>query len=237
MTNKQDDTSGVIDDSNDTNKANNDNNTDDKNKELPPEIAELVRKGVDEALQPIKAKLDDAYAKVETANREAEKARQEKQAIELKQLEAEGKHLEAYELRLKAEREARELAEAEAARVREENTNLTRDSTVKTMLSVYKFRSEKAAGMAYQEIIGSLIKNDKGEWVHKSGIAIKDFVFAFAESKDNAFLFDHKVSTGAGSSKVKGNSGEKGNSSSLFEMSQEEVLKRAAEGTLPHQRK
>ena len=72
---------------------------------------------------------------------------------------------------------------------------------------------------------------EKGEWVHKSGVAVKDFVKTFAENEDNAFLFKQKQNSGNGSQNVPPSSNT--TKKSLFEMTQDEVLQMAAEGKLP----
>ena len=91
--------------------------------------------------------------------------------------------------------------------------------------------------MAFDEVTSQLVQNEKGEWVHKSGVAVKDFVKTFAENEDNAFLFKAKVSTGGGGSgpKKEGDTSS-GDTGSLFKKSQDEVIKLAMEGKLPSRR-
>ena len=86
--------------------------------------------------------------------------------------------------------------------------------------------------MADREIIGQLVRDESGTWVHRSGVSVKDFVKTFAEVEDNAFLFKPKINNGTGNSGAKPTN-TSSDKKSLFEMSQEEVLKMAREGKLP----
>lgn len=148
----------------------------------------------------------------------------EKRQAELKRLQEEGKHKEAYEMQLAEIKSGKEAAEKRVI-------ELTRDMELKSVLGTLNFRNDNALEMAYREIVGQLVQNEQGVWVHKSGVPVKDFVKSFSDTEDNAFLFKPKVSSGSGSQGTKTNnpSGEK---TSLFNLSQDEVLKRAREGTL-----
>ena len=106
---------------------------------------------------------------------------------------------------------------------------------MKSILGTLNFRNEAATEMARRDIVGQLVQNDDGTWVHRSGVSIADFAKAFSENIENAFLFKPKVSSGGGSStttKTVDSSGDK----SLFAMSQEEVLKHAANGGVRRKR-
>jgi hypothetical protein len=191
-----------------------------------PVLEELLSKKVQESLQPIKEKLDNAFkmrdealakvAEFEKKEREAEKAR----------LKEAGKLTELFEMQLAEERAAREAAE-------KQNVQLTRDISVKSILATLDFRNEKSREMAYKEIVEQLVRNEQGEWVHRSGINVRDYVKAYAEQEDNSFLFRPKVSSGSGGSSPSTSSSTSSKQKSLFEMSQEEVLQLAMEGKLP----
>ena len=184
-----------------------------------------VQQTVETQLKPIKESLDKAYAaRDEALKKVAEFERQQREA-EVQRLRDEGKHREAYEKEIAAERAARQALE-------EQNVRLTRDIEVKSAMQTLPFRSENASEMAFKEISAQLTKNDRGEWVHKSGISIKDFVKAFSEDEDNAFLFKSKASTGTGSTGTSQASESSSESKSLFALPQEEVLRRAAAGQL-----
>lgn len=186
---------------------------------------EQLEKAVAEKLQPIKTSLDTAYqARDEALKRVAEFEKQARDA-EIKRLEEEGKHREAYEKRLEEERTTRLSLE-------QENVRLTRDINVKDAMSGLPFRSDSAYEMTFKEITSQLVRNEKGEWVHKSGVSIKDFVKSFSENDDNAFLFKSKASTGTGSTGTSLPPSGSGEQKSLFNMPQEEVLKLAAAGKL-----
>lgn len=190
-------------------------------------VERLVKEKVEESIKTIKSKLDKAYeSRDEALKRIAEFEKKERDA-ELKRLKDEGKEREAYELQLAQERAAREALE-------KQNTELTRDVEVRQALASIEFRNEKARQLAYSDIVGQLVRNEQGVWVHRSGVAIKDFIRVFAESEDNAFMLKPKVSSGSGSTSTsnKGASSGTTRKKSLFEMSQEEVLKLAQEGKL-----
>ena len=190
-----------------------------------PDIEKLVQAKLDEALKDIKTKLDKAYGARDEALKKVAEFEREKKEAELKRLQEEGKHKEAYEMQLAEERAKREAAE-------KRNVELTRDIEVRNALSSHPFRNDNALEMAYREVVGQLVQNEQGAWVHRSGVSIKDFVKSFAENDDNAFLFKPKVSSGSGSQGTKPTNASGGEKKSLFSMSQEEVLKLAREGKL-----
>jgi hypothetical protein len=186
-------------------------------------VEKLVSERVAEALKPIKEKLNKAYSAKEEAERKAAEYEKEKREAELARLKEEGKHKEAYEMQLAAEREEKE-------KLKRENIALTRDNQVRIALATLNFRNEKANEMAFSEVVGQLVQNDKGEWVHRSGVSVKDFIKAFSEEKDNAFLFKAKSNSGSGgSAPVKESEGSSENGS-LFKKPQNELLQSIAEG-------
>lgn len=191
----------------------------------PPkeDLDKIIQARVSDALKDIKSKLDNAYSARDTALKKvAEFERKEKDA-ELLRLKEEGKHQEAYELQL-----AQERAKVDALEKR--NIELTRDIDVKNALSAFTFKSESAADMAYKTIVSELVRNENGEWVHRDGNSITDYVKKFSDS--NNFLFEQKVSTGPGVTATKPTTSST-NAKSIFDLSQEEVLKLASEGRLP----
>ena len=187
-------------------------------------VQKLVEAQVAEALKDIKDKLNKAYEARDTAIKEkAELERREKEA-NLKRMEEEGKHKEVLELRLAESNAALDVANKRI-------TELTRDVEVREALGGLPFRNEKAAKVAYKEVVDALVQDDKGVWRHKSGVSIKDYVEAFSKDEDQAFLFKTKTSSGAGTSTTTTTTETK--PGSLFAMKQEDVLKMAAEGKLP----
>ena len=188
-------------------------------------IAKLVQAQVAEQLKEVKAKLDNAYAARDEANRKFAEAEQREKEAKLKQMEEEGKHKEVLETRLA---EANAKIEVADRRIVE----LTRDIEVREALSGLPFRNEKAAKIAYKEVVEGLQQDANGNWKHKSGISIKEYVEAFSKDDEQSFLFKTKTSSGTGSTGANGEP-PRNKSGSLFEKSQEEVLKMAREGTLP----
>jgi len=188
-------------------------------------LEEQIQAGIDEALKPIKEKLDGAYdARDEAIAKVKDFERKEREA-ELARLEEEGKHKEAYESRL-----AEEKAETEA--LKKENVKLTRDISVKNELAKYEFRNGTASEMAFRNVADSLVQDDKGTWVHKSGDNIETTVKDFLENSDNSFLLKVKTSSGSGNDTeiLPDTSGTE--SKSLFTKPIAEVLKLAGEGKL-----
>jgi len=184
-----------------------------------------VSEKVNESLKDIKGKLDGAFTARDEALRKIAEFEKKERDAEVKRLKEEGKEREAFEMQLAQERARVETLERQ-------NTELTRDVEVRGLLSNLTFRNDKAVEMAYQDIVGQLVRDERGHWVHRSGIPVKEFIKHFAESDDNAFLFKPKTSTGSGGSGPKTNSGSSGDKGSLFKMSQAEVIKMAAEGKL-----
>ena len=188
-------------------------------------VEKLVNERLDANLKPIKEKLDSAYERLEASNKKVKEFEAKERAAELKRLEDEGKHQEVFNMRLAEERAAKE---ALAAR----NIELTRDVEVRAALASQDFRNEKAVDMAFQDVVKDLIRNEAGVWVHRSGVSIKDYVKTFIADEDNAFLLKVRTSSGSGGAGPNNTNASSGTSTSLFAQSQEEVLKKAASGTL-----
>jgi hypothetical protein len=216
------------------NKDQNQNN-DDKNKQTQDDankvtdskdvdVVKLVQEKVDEQLKDIKSKLDKAYGSRDEALKKVAEFETAKKEAELQRLKEEGKHKEVYEMQLAEEKAKREAAE-------KRNVELTRDIDVRNALGAQPFRNDNAREMAYREIVGQLVQNEQGVWVHKTGSSISEFVNTFANNDTNSFLFKPKASSGSGSSGVN-TSNTSSDNKSLFAMSQDEVLKMAREGKL-----
>ena len=203
------------------------NQNQDQNKKIDPtnpEIQAMIKSAVAEAVKDVKVKLDAAYAKRDEALQKVSEFEQKERDLEIKRLQDAGKEREAFELQL-AELKANQET------LQKRNLELSRDVDARQALSAFAFRNEKAAKMAFDEVTSQLVQNEKGEWVHKSGVTVKDFVKTFAENEDNAFLFKQKQNSGNGSQNIPPSSNT--TKKSLFEMTQDEVLQMAAEGKLP----
>lgn len=185
-------------------------------------IAKLVKEKVDAVLAEIKPKLDNAYQSRDEALKKLAEFEQKEKELQIKKLEEEGKLKEAYELKL-AE------SNAKISALEKSNTELSRDTQVRSALSGLDWRNDVASEMAYREVVANLVRNDKGQWVHSSGVSIKDYIGQFAKDENWSFLFKPKSSSGAGTTQT--NSGTSTTTKkSVFEMSQAEVLAKAAKG-------
>jgi hypothetical protein len=188
-------------------------------------VAKLVAEKVQQELSSIKKKLDDAYASRDEAVKKAALFEEQQKSVKLKQLEEEGKHKEVYEMKL-----AELAAKYEAASAR--NIELSRDLVVRDALKGLDFRNEVAAEMGYKDILNQLVQDENGQWVHKTGVSIKEFVNGvFAKDEDKSFLFKPKTTSGAGTQQPSGTP-KFDPKKSLFEMSQEEVLALATQGKI-----
>lgn len=195
---------------------------------IKAEAEKLAQTLKDEGLKEIKDKLDKAYGERDAAKTAAEKAEADKRAAELKALEAAGKEKEALEHRLKdqeeatkKEREAREAAE-------KRNLELSRDSEIKSALSIAEFKSPAAMEYAFSNIVAMLIRNEQGKWVSRAGTTIQDLAKTYIEDPNNAFLLKAKQNSGGGSQQgaPAGGTGE----TSLFKKTQAEVLEMVRKG-------
>lgn len=203
---------------------------DDKNKDTysKEDVDRMIKEATDKVLGELKSKLDNAYTAKKEAEDRAKTLEEEKRALEIERLKEQGKEKEAAEAEIKALKEANEKLE-------KRNVELTRDNELTALVADLPFRSDAARKMALKDIKAELVKDDKGNWVHKSGDTMEAFVKTFSESPDNEFLFKAKEDNGGGSPAPKPNAGGKPVEGSVFGMSQADVLKAAAEGKLPNQ--
>jgi hypothetical protein len=221
------------DDNNDNNDGTNDDNNDsssiviDQNDPDPvaPTVAEQIQKGIDDALAPIKTKLDKSFELRDDALLQVELLKKEKREEELKRLEDEGKHTELAEAKLAD-------VTAENATLKKTNTELTRDMSVKSALADYEFRNSSANDMAFRNITENLVQNEHGIWVHKSGETIADTVKEFLDDTENSFLLKAKRSSGSGSDDQQIDTSQGAPSGKLADMPVAEVLKLAEGGNL-----
>jgi cation transport regulator ChaB len=187
---------------------------------------------VDAKLKEVKEKLDGAYTKRDEALKKVAEFEAKEREAELARLKEAGKHHEAFEIE-------RATLQAEKEALEKRNIELTRDNDVRMALNGLdkSFRNEKAVKVAFREISDELVKNDKGEWLHKSGATIEAFVKTFSDDETNGYLFKVVTSSGGdlGGNKNNNNDGKK--VTSLFAMKGSEVLQLAKEGKLPNQRK
>lgn len=183
----------------------------------------------------IEALVEERLAKMkENMNR---MAKERDEALKLK-AELEQKAKDETLARLKEEGKVQEALEMELAEAKaklevyeKETTKLKRDGVLNDALSGIEFRNEKSRDMARQDIVGELVQNEDGAWVHKSGTNIRDYVEAYSKSEDNSFLFRIKSNTGAGSGSPAG-APSTDTAKSIGELSTTEILALAAKGKL-----
>ena len=193
-------------------------------KEEKVDIKSLVDAEVSKAIKNIKVNLDSAYKERDEALAQVEKTKADKQKAEIEALEKAGKHSEVMQMKLNELNTKLETYE-------QKNTELSRDNAVRTQLNSLNFKSEKAAKMAYQDIVGSLKKDATGNWVHENGLSIADAVSSYAKDDNNSFLFSVKANVGSGVNPAKPTSGNNP-VKNIKEMSTDELLSNIEKGTV-----
>jgi hypothetical protein len=197
---------------------------------------EKIEAAVAARVAKAKESLDKAFAERDDARKQVAAFEEKERQAELKRLEEAGEYQKAAQLRVDAaEAKAAEIqARLDASEAR--TVELTRDNSLRAAMSTYTFRSEKAHRMAFDDIVEQLVKDKDNNWVHKSSISIEAAVKAFADDEANSFLFKAKTSSGSGDTAVKKTDVEK-KPTSLFQMSQADVLAAAAKGSLRKERR
>ncbi len=195
-----------------------------KTTEPSTDIQTLVNDEVAKAIKNIKGNLDNAYNERDTYKAEIAKIKADAQATEIATLEKQGKHQEVMAIQMAELTKKLETYETK-------NTELSRDNAVRAQLNGLDFKNEKAATMAYGDIVSNLAKNADGEWMHTSGVTINEAVSSYSKDDKNAFLFNVKANAGSGISPVKSAVGTIP-TKSIKDMDQSEVLKAVAEGKL-----
>ena len=187
-----------------------------------PNIKQMVDEEVSKAIANIKVNLDNAYKQRDDALSEVNKIKEEKRQAEIAGLEQQGKHSEAMQIKLNE-------VNARLEQYEQKNTELSRDNAVRTQLNALNFKSEKAAEMAYSDIVNSLKKDATGNWVHETGSSINETVSNYAKDDNNAFLFSVKANMGSGVSPAKPSTGTNP-VGSIKDMSTEEMLNAVSKG-------
>jgi hypothetical protein len=188
------------------------------------DIKSLVDAEVAKAIKNIKTNLDNAYSERDNALAAVAEAKSEKQKAEIEALEKQGKHSEVMQMKI-----AEMSAKLET--YEQKNTELSRDNAVRSQLNSLNFKSDKAAKMAYQDIVGNLKKDATGNWVHENGLSINDAVSSYAKDDNNAFLFSVKANAGTGINPAKPASGNNP-VKSIKEMSTDELLANIEKGNV-----
>ena len=189
-----------------------------------PDIKQMGDEEVSKAIKNIKVNLDNAYKERDEAISQIEKIKEEKRQAEISSLEQQGKHAEAMQMKLNEVNQRLQQYE-------QKNTELSRDNAVRTQLNALNFKSEKAANMAYSDIVNSLKKDATGNWVHESGLSISETVSNYAKDENNAFLFSVKANMGTGINPAKPSTGTNP-VTSIKDMSTDELLNAVAKGQI-----
>tara|TARA_X000001382_G_scaffold26260_2_gene16773 strand:- start:21113 stop:21763 length:651 start_codon:yes stop_codon:yes gene_type:complete len=194
-------------------------------KETPqPDIKKMVDEEVSKAISNIKVNLDNAYKERDAALAQVEQTKADKQKAEIEALEKAGKHSEVMQMKLTEMNTKLEAYE-------QKNTELSRDNAVRSQLNSLNFKSDKAAKMAYEDIVGNLKKDATGNWVHENGLSISDAVSSYAKDDNNAFLFSVKANAGSGINPAKPASGNNP-VKSIKDMSTDELLTNIEKGNI-----
>ena len=188
------------------------------------ELEKIIEDRVNAQIADIKSKLDKAYEARDEAVKKAVSYEEEKRQAEITRLEEEGKHKEAYNMRV-TELEAK--LESSQKRIVE----LTRDNVVRDALKGLDFRNDSAADYAYRDVVSQLIQDENGQWVHRTGASVKDFIESFKKDSDKEFLFKPKVNSGAGQTDTNTTpAGGFDTDKPISEMTTEELMAAAAAG-------
>ncbi len=192
------------------------------NETKQPDVKQMVDEEVSKAISNIKLNLDNAYKERDEALGQIEKIKVEKRQAEISSLEQQGKHSEAMQIKLNEMNTKLEAYE-------QKNTELSRDNAVRTQLNSLNFKSEKAANMAYSDIVKSLKKDALGNWVNENGISIDETVSNYAKDDNNEFLFSVKANMGSGITPAKPSTGSTP-VSSIKDMTTDEMLNAVSKG-------
>ena len=194
------------------------------NETKQPDVKQMVDEEVSKAISNIKLNLDNAYKERDNALGEIEKIKVEKRQAEISSLEQQGKHSEAMQIKLNEMNVKLEAYE-------QKNTELSRDNAVRTQLNSLNFKSEKAANMAYSDIVKSLKKDALGNWVNENGTSINETVSNYSKDDGNSFLFSVKANTGTGITPAKPSTGTTP-VSSIKDMTTDEMLNAVSKGQI-----
>ena len=193
----------------------------------PSSDEEKLQAMLDQKLSTIKASLDKAYKERDEARKESAKILEEAKKAKLKKMEEEGQALEAEKIKNKD-------LEEKLSSLNKQLETINRDMKVQASFQAIdqEFRNKRSASVAFKEVCESLVRQEDGSWTSIDGSSIEAVVAAFAKDEDNDFLFKPKKTSGSGIP-ASGEPAPPKAPSSLFKLSQAEVLKLAAEGKLP----
>jgi len=175
-------------------KAKSDSEDDDDGFKENPDFQKILEERIKQELKPMKENMNRMAKERDEAQKEAAKLKEKRRAEEIQSLEEAGKHEEAFKARITD-------LEAERDGLKDQLTNLTRNQTLNDALGTIEgkeFRHARAKEMAFETILPQLVQDKDGQWMHKSGVSIKDYVSTFVNSDDYEFLFKKPQNQGAG---------------------------------------
>lgn len=140
----------------------------------------------------VKANIQKAYTERDDALKLAKELQGKARESELVALEAAGKKDEADKMRMQ------ELVD-QLKMANDQVTGLTRDNALRTTLASLDFKSERAAEMAYKDMVGTLIQDASGNWKSPANETISEYAKRYASDDTNSFMFSVKQSSGSSS--------------------------------------
>jgi hypothetical protein len=193
---------------------------------LSEEHKRLLQAMVDEQLAKMKASVDKMAKERDQAVREKARLEEAEREAKVKQLAEDGKIVESLEMKLTAKDE-------KLAILQERLDKVTRDNQVSAALRGIEFRNSRAAELAEKSILEQLVKDKDGNWVHRSGAGIGDFVKTFFADEHNTFLLKPKVNRGSGTEdSYEENAGKPKRPKSLEGLTSTQLLELARSGNL-----
>lgn len=187
------------------------------------ENEEIIEKIAEERLAKMKANMDKMDKQLKDTIAENTRWKDKAKEAERKRLEDEGKHLELAEMKNAELKEQVKLLE-------EKLTGLTRDRTVEKAISSLEFRNDFARETAFNAIVNQLEQTSEGDWRHKSGASIEDYIKVFVKDERHEILFKPKSNSGTGANPS--GTGKPKSTKSITEMSTLEMLEAAERGDL-----
>jgi hypothetical protein len=173
--------------------------TDTGNEETELELSEaqlamfdkLVKARSEENLSKMKTNMDRMSEERDQAIREKARFEEAETVRKQEQLEKDGKIQESLEMQLTALKEKNKL-------LNDRISTESRSRNLSSALRSVDFRNDRAAELAEMAIVPQLIQDKDGNWVHKSGISISEFVKTYFSDEDNEYLLKPKQSRGTG---------------------------------------
>jgi hypothetical protein len=194
---------------------------------LSEEHKKLLQTMVEDQLSKMKKSMDKMASERDAAIREKARLEEAAREAKVKQLEEDGKIVESLQMKLTAKDEKLNILQERLDRV-------TRDNLVSASLRGIEFRHQRAADLAEKSIIDQLVKDKDGNWVHRSGASVADFIKAYFTDEENTFLLKPKLNQGTNGPDSGGQAVDKKNTrpKTLEGLSSAQLLELARNGAL-----